>query len=249
MYFEIPGTSARVLGSIHASPRGAETTPSWALAAVDWADDFVLEGNGAGLLELALAAEPTHLQSKLDAETWQRLIQIWPLDGGLPPIESLEPWAVLLIAYGQCQEAGPGIEALILREAQRTGRPVHYLEETIAMVRSFNATPRADAIAGIRDLCRDLRAPQRVLNTWQAAWLRSDIDAIDSAAREFPFFAYPALRRAAMSGRHANWVESFREYCAPRKRTLFVVGALHLHGEDGLFRYLEVQPVLLAGDG
>jgi uncharacterized protein YbaP (TraB family) len=116
------------------------------------------------------------------------------------------------------------------------------------MVRSFNATPRADAIAGIRDLCRDLSAPQRVLNAWQAAWLRSDIDAIDSAAREFPFFAYPTLRNAAMFGRHANWVKPFREYCVSRKRTLFVVGALHLHGEDSLFRCLEVQPVLLAGD-
>ena len=139
MYYAIPHTTVRVLGSMHMVPNGAEPVPTWARDAYDWCDQLFIEGDPKEFLPRARSHDAS-LQARLPPKLWDALSDMWPVAGPLAPLEQLHPWAALIF-YSVLRLGNwpvPGIEPNLLSIAAADGKDVGYLE-TGAGVATFGA--------------------------------------------------------------------------------------------------------------
>jgi uncharacterized protein YbaP (TraB family) len=118
-------------------------------------------------------------------------------------------------------------------------KPYRYLETAGEVVASLESIPLPAICTGLELLLADLTEPQRTLERMQAAWLRRDLQAIYDVAAESPIFSLPGIRSAILEARNCAWAPRVRETMDTPKRTLVVVGALHLCGRGNLIERLQ----------
>jgi uncharacterized protein YbaP (TraB family) len=237
MYFQFTGTQVRLLGSMHLFPTTSRRTPPWIAEAYDWADALVFESDPATILPFLKAdAQPNAAQLRplMRDEAWTQLQALWPADGLVAPLESLRPWAALIVAPTLLQQVVEGVEPRMLRSALAQAKPYRYLESAQEVAMALESIP-LDAIAVAIDmLMADPAEPQRTLERMHAAWLEGDLHAIRQLAADSPMFNLPGVRRAILDLRNRAWAVRLNELLEARERTLVVVGALHLCGPGNL---------------
>ncbi len=249
MYLQLTGTHVRLLGSMHLFSAASPCVPAWVLQAFDWAETLVFESDPQAILPFLRRDGGPSLEDVLPPEAWRRLAASWPSAGVLAPLGELRPWAAMMAAPTLCQRVVEGVEPRMLREAAAQARPYRFLETVDEVVASLESIPLPAIRAGIELLLADLSEPQRTLDRMQAAWLRRDPQAVCDVAAESPMFNLPGIRSAILDARNEAWVPRVREALDTPRRTLVVVGALHLGGPGNLPERLQhpVEPVPSAG--
>jgi uncharacterized protein YbaP (TraB family) len=245
MYFQLPGTNVRLLGSMHLFPATSRRTPPWLADAYDWADALVFESDPATILPLLRAdaqAGAARLRALMRAQTWSQLQALWPLEGPLAPLEALHPWAALIVAPTLLQQAVEGVEPRMMRSANAQAKPYRYLETARDVADALGALALDTVAAALELLMADRAEPQRTLERMHAAWLEGDLQEIERIAVEAPMFDLPGMRDAILTVRNRAWATQLGGFLGTHERTLVVVGALHLCGPGNLLDCLE-QPV------
>lgn len=240
MYFEIPDTNVRVLGSMHMIPSGAEAVPAWAQAAYDWCEDMVIESDPPSLLKFARTDSPT-LQMQLKPRVWAAVQNAWPAVGPLTPLEQVRPWAALLFfnAMRIGSKAIQGIESNLLQQAATDAKSVAYLESGEGLARLFDAIPLDEIHASFDVVLDDEPALLRGFIAMHEAWLQRDRSKLHAVACTLPLFSYPAIRYAMLDARNRAWAREIERMLASSRRTLIVVGTLHLCGPGNVEQCLE----------
>jgi uncharacterized protein len=237
MYFQLTGTHVRLLGSMHLFPATSRRTPPWLAEAYDWADALVFESDPATILPfLKAGAHPDAAQLKplMRDEAWTQLQAFWPTEGLLAPLETLRPWAALIVAPTLLQQVVEGVEPRMLRSANAQAKPYRYLESAQDVATALESIPLEAVAAALDMLMADRGEPQRTLERMHAAWLEGDLHAIHRIADESPMFNLPGIRHAILEMRNRAWAARLNELPDARERTLVVVGALHLCGPCNL---------------
>ncbi|WP_233802541.1 TraB/GumN family protein [Paraburkholderia sp. HP33-1] len=237
MYFQLTGTHVRLLGSMHLFPATSRRTPPWIAEAYDWADAFVFESDPATILPFLKAeAHPdaAQLRPLMRDEAWTQLQALWPADGLLAPLETLRPWAALIVAPTLLQQVVEGVEPRMLRSAIAQAKPYRYLESAQDVAVALESIPLEAIAAALDMLMADRGEPQRTLERMHAAWLEGDLHAIQQIAVESPMFNLPGIRHAILDARNRAWAARLNGLLDTRERTLVVVGALHLCGPGNL---------------
>ena len=239
MLYQIPGTSVRVLGSMHLVPPEAEAVPDWALQAYEWAEDLVLEHNARDLFPYFRAGRP--LRERLAPDLYGTLESFWPTQGPLSPLIDLHPW-VALIGLGaiglQCQA---GIEPNFIERARGDGKRVDFLETPAQVARHLGSAPDADFESAIQAAVDALPVVNERFRALHAVWLTRNREGFWNVMRADRSLTIPSIHAALLGLRNAAWADTLQPVLASPRRTLVVVGALHLCGPASLESQLGIR--------
>jgi uncharacterized protein YbaP (TraB family) len=249
MYFQLTGTNVRLLGSMHMFPAASPDIPAWVSQAYEWSESLVFESDSPTILPLIKVQGGAGLKSMLSADVWAALEAFWPSTGPLSPLGALHPWAAMLFAPTFSLQSTEGVEPRFLRSAIEQSKPFQFLETTQELAASFESISLAEIQASLKLIVSDLTEPQRQLNSMHAAWLRRDLQSLHQVASQSPMFDFPTIRSAVLDSRNRAWVPAVSNLIGSPKRTLVIVGALHLYGLGNLIECLghPIEPVPING--
>jgi uncharacterized protein len=249
MFFQVPGTNVRLLGSLHNFPESKPELPTWVSTAYEWADAIVFEADLPTVLPHFKSRSRTSLRTRLTPEVWVTLKSIWPSTGPLAPLREINPWAALLLAPAFCQQITTGVDPQLLQWATEEAKPTSFLETAQEFAHALASVPMEEVRSGLELFASDLSAPQRMLEELHAAWIVEDLAGVYSVASKSPSFAFPGLRSAVLETRNRAWMPAMKAILRSARPTLVVVGALHLYGPANLVECLGLQVERIPTDG
>ncbi len=236
-----------LFGSVHVLPPGLAWRPAALDTALRQADDlwFELPVDAATEREVARLAMITgtlppgqSLFALLPPDDATRLLKLaGTLGVDRATLDRLKPWLaeVALGAglYGQIGAAsGHGVEATISATAPPSAQR-KALETPAAQIALFNEASIVDQIASLRGSMDEIEADPDTFATLIDAWMAGDVARL---AREITTMrdTAPRMFRRLIVQRNMAWTATLDTRLKGRGRTVVVVGAGHLVGEDGL---------------
>lgn len=240
MLFSVPGSQVKIAGSMHMLPAASPHLPAWVWDAYAWSEEVVIESNPPEILPYLPLTDGTTLAQYISAAHWQSLQETVGRAGvAAEQLLQWKPWAALLTLEAALQAYAPGVEVQFLARAQE--KPIYMLEHGADIARLLDQVPVkiiTDYLISLLDDPEPACARARQLHQ---GWLQRDLAAMYEVARETPMFQVPALRHAILGERNRAWMPRLRLALQAPRRTLVVVGALHLCGPDNLRELLEAE--------
>ena len=239
-----------LLGTMHSEDARLLEWPAPLVEALTRADRMALELiPDAGMLERlqqAMVAPEKRLDEVLEPALYQRVCTLLTGEYGLTEaaVSQLKPWAVALTLATPPAETGMYMDLMLSWRAQGAGLDVVALESVDAQVDFLSGLPLEDQISLIRETVNDHAAHQAVFEQLVSAYLDGDLERL------------AAVAEAQMAGHDEHIVRYFQQQgLAARNRQMLeradawlaeggliiAVGALHLHGDDGLIELLRAR--------
>ncbi|HEX5655728.1 MAG TPA: TraB/GumN family protein [Polyangiales bacterium] len=252
--YEVRGErgSVHLLGTIHMGFGFEEVLTPSARARFEGAARVMTEAdvsaaNPEQLIQAALLPPEQSLKQIIGEASWQKLVARVGAQIPEPLLERLEPWlpSVLLgledleQALGDARSKGRQMDVELMAEAQRTGKPLSYLETVEEQVAIFDSIPLEEQV---RELARSLESE----DSTQARALLSAFQAGDEQALARALFdeaelaASPGFYERVLYQRNERWLPVIERELA-RGGSFVAVGAGHLLGERGLLAALKRQ--------
>lgn len=232
MYFEIPGTNVRVLGSLHMVPASCLAVPPWAVEAYGWCNALVHEHSNDDAPAMMRADRP--LSGVVSPGTWSAIENATADSRRRAILEGLRPWAAALHLTVWAQQAEPGIELAFMNRRAIDGKPVDVLETEGDVRVAFDSAPLPEVEKVIEACLRDAPTAQGRFLRLHAAWLARDRAGMYAIAADSPFGASDAMWEAGIARRNRAWALKLQTLLTTSQRTLVVVGAMHLCGPGNL---------------
>jgi len=240
------GEEAWLFGTIHAAPRPIAWETPKVRAALDRADEIVVEianvGDQAALAEAftALARTPglPPVAARVPLDKRAALAKMLAERGiKEADLNDTETWAVALTLarppHGD--ESRNGVDRAVL-DATR-GKPVVELEGARQQLSIFDTLPEAEQ----RDLLLAVLGDSGALDDSDqlvAIWRDGDMARIEGETKT-GLLADPELRAALFTGRNLRWSARIVGEMNRRHRPFVAVGAAHMAGPDGLVALLQ----------
>lgn len=160
-------------------------------------------------------------------------------------MDGMRPWlaaAVLGVQFMTVRGFDPnrGMEAQLADGARAKGKPLAGLESNEAQMKTFASLPPAQEERLFAATLQQVREMPARLEAIHAAYRKGDLAALDRGLNA-GFDPSPELRRRLLRDRHARWLARMEKLMAAPRRPLFVVGAAHLAGPDGLVAMLRAR--------
>lgn len=163
---------------------------------------------------------------------------------GLPTdiLDSQAPWVVAIeLADLEYVHLGfdpqQGVEEQLVRRAQTDGKPTAGLETIDEELGGLESLPREDQLRMLDQTLDELKESPAEIKEVLSAWRRGDAANL-AALLSREFSSFPALYRALVTVRNANWLPRIEEMLRGESNSLVVVGSLHLVGDGGLLELL-----------
>lgn len=233
MLYELVGTNARILGTMHRvppnQPRWIEPTKN----ALAWADEICVEMLLKHGPSLAKPPSP-HLACTLPADLQAKINSFWPTSL-LGTLETANLPSVWLVTSGLDLAMDEGVEFLAEQIATNDGKMISELEDLESLIRAFDGVPLADFEHLIR--ARLKRTPQEKakFEKFYRSWRAHNVPGMTALMRAD---ILPSVRKAMFDSRNANWAPTIAAAAQQPKKTLFLVGAGHLCGEGHVLELL-----------
>ncbi|OGI44628.1 MAG: hypothetical protein A2150_07400 [Candidatus Muproteobacteria bacterium RBG_16_64_11] len=250
LLWKIETTAVRpsfLFGTIHSDDARLASLPAPVKARFDQAASFTMEAlaNAADMLAMAEAMyfnDGNTLEDVLDKKLYRRTLQALATRG--LPAESahkMKPWAAMMTLSLPPPTTGLFLDLALQLEAARQSKPTYGLETMAEQVAVFDELRLEDQVELLRDSVANLHRLDRQVEELIQAYLRRDLGGL--AAIERKYRIGDARLNELLTGRllvTRNRVMLERMQPRLREGNAFIaVGALHLHGNDGLLALLE----------
>lgn len=236
-----------LFGSVHVLPPGLAWRPAALDMALLEAEDlwFELPVDAVAEQEVARLAVATgtlppgqSLFALLPPDDAARLLRIAGTYGvDRAGLDRLKPWlAEVALAAALYRRIGAasdhGVEATISATAPPSARR-KALETPAEQIALFNAASVPDQIASLRGSMDEIDADPDAFATLIAAWMAGDVATIERETQSLRSLS-PALFQRLIVQRNTAWTAALDARLKGKGRSVVVVGAGHLVGEDGL---------------
>lgn len=247
MYFRIPDSNLRVLGTLHVLPADRPHLPQFVAAAYKWANRITSEHDQQdfnSLFALMTTDVRISLKEMLSPSTWQILDLRWPKVQNFPLLTACHPWAVWLLGSSFHLESRPGVETYLSERAGQDGKPIEHLEFLTDLVNLLAAIPVTTLCASIEWNMANIPKIREEFRAMYRAWSNCDGGEI---ARLMEIFRTrsPETHEAMFQKRNKAWAHSFRALMNGSEKTLLAIGAGHLFGPGNIFECAGVTPELV----
>lgn len=233
MLYELVGTNARILGTMHRVPPNQLRWVEPTRKALSWADEICVEmllKHGPSLAKPA----STHLAGALPADLKTKIGSFWPASV-LGALETANLPSVWLVTSGLDIATDEGVEFLAEQAAARDGKTISQLEDIESLIRAFDDVPLADFEHLLRARLRRTAQERARFDKFYRSWRAHDVPAMTALMRAD---ILPSVQRAMFDIRNASWAPTIAATARAPGRTLFLVGAAHLCGEDNVLALL-----------
>jgi uncharacterized protein YbaP (TraB family) len=237
MYYEIAGTNARLLGSMHQWPAdaGTQELPTWVWDAYHWCQQLYLETDLADAAQYVRLPDGSTLQSRLPASIWDALQRLLPSGAD---ISSLKPWAALMALQIIGKAMVPGVEPQLAARGNADSKPVRYLETMAEFSGRVDHASAAKYAQAFERVILDFQGIQQVLQEMYRAWLSRRVDEVQAIVPR-TLLGLPSVARLMLDNRNVAWLPYIEAAMQAPERTLIVVGAAHLPRSHGLLALLK----------
>ena len=244
--------ASHVFGTLHSSdPRVLAVPPSVSAALlasrVAAFESLLADGDVDAFFASAQFDDARRLTDYVDASTLDRIRAALGARAPEPAtLVRLKPWAVLLMLAQRPDEGDGTLDGMLKARAQARGLRILGLELPDEQVASLDAVPLASQLALMHWGLATMDRRADTLEATTRAWLAGDLAAlwrlslvpVDGDRSIVPHLR--ALRLHVVTQRNALFAH--RLYLPLRSGGVFVaVGALHLHGTDGLLASIREQ--------
>lgn len=236
-----------LLGTMHSEDPRLLEWPEPLVEAIKKADRIALElVPDAGMLQRlqrAMVSREQRLDEVLDTDLYGRVVTLLTDKYGLTEsaVNRLRPWAVALTLGTQPPETGMYMDLMLSYRAQGAGLDVVALEDVDEQIDFLAGMSMEDQVSLIRETVNDHDAYEAVFDELVSAYLAGSLVRLDEVAdrqmagldeRIVRYFNEQGLaaRNRKMLGRAESWLAE--------GGLIIAVGALHLHGEEGLVALL-----------
>lgn len=246
-------TRIYILGSMHALPRGTDWDDGAVGAAIEAADELVMELSPA---ELGAAAEafrelaPRDAPLAIDARlTGKALMGYRALEASGRRLngDGLDDWAVMVLIgqrVAQNAELSPneGVETQLTERFEAADKPITGLERAREQLMLFETLDPATQRMLLVRAAEEADTATRDVLALTAAWSRGDVAALEKVVNE-DIDTVPAARKAIITDRNHRWTAWATQRMEQPGTVLMAVGAGHLVGDEGVPAMLEAAGV------
>ena len=250
------GVTSYLLGTVHLGDQQMAGLPSYVKKAIEKTEKLVVEVDLSKInpleqqqimISYMMLPPGKTLKSEISAKNYKALSNYLTKQGlSMELFQPMQPFAVMLqITLMEYQKAGYqdtyGIDKQVMNVAQRLQIPImqlETLEQQMGMFKSFNKHNNKM----IEDGLKELADMDKYFNRLIGSWKRGDDAALESYYREtFTGDSYSALtEKVLLTNRNKDWVKQLKSKLT-QKPHFIAVGALHLHGPEGLLDLLEKE--------
>lgn len=242
---------AFLFGTVHVDDPRVTQLPEAVSRRFDAAGEFTMEVvfDPAVLKTLAgrmLYADGRDLPQVAGAELFGKTVAAAG-DLGLPPeaLRLFRPWAVAMLLVMPRQQHGDVLDVMLMKRAQAQGKPVHQLETVDEQIALFEDLPERDQLMMLRHTVDNLETARRAVREVVEAWLARDLAAL-ARISDRADISDPEMRRfnerfraELIDRRNLRMVERMQPRLAAGG--FIAVGALHLHGAQGVLAQLAAR--------
>lgn len=243
-------TVVHLFGTVHALPRGVGWFRPPLVAALDAADELVLEAlvpsDPTALMGLTLrmarSPTPRPLAQRVPPERAGELADaVRRLGAG--DLDAFDTWYVALTlsnlaALAAGFDPATGAEAVLAARAALRSIPTTGLETPEEQLGYFKALPEAEQRAFLVATLEELPNARADLETLLADWLAGRTEALERRINK-ALEASPMLRQMLLFDRNVRWADWIARRMARPGRVFLAVGAGHLVGPGSLLAELE----------
>lgn len=245
-------TRLYILGTMHALPAAADWRRGKVMAAIDGADELMLElspdqlaAAGKVFQQLAPRDRPLAMAARLPARALANYRALEDGGAGFGG-DRLDDWAILVLMGQRVTrnaDLSPanGVEAGLTAAFRAAGKPIAGLETARSQLMLFETLDPATQRALLVRAADNIPDADREVKAMTAAWSRGDVAALEKVINE-DVDAVPAARKAIITDRNRRWAAWAAQRMERPGTLLMAVGAGHLVGADGV-------PALLAAEG
>lgn len=161
----------------------------------------------------------------------------------------MKPWMVsMTLSLLKMQRSGIqpqfGVDFYFFKKARLEEKTVKGLESVAFQAEILGRLSRLNQAEYLQYTLEDLDRLDSEIGRMTAAWRKGRTAVLDTLLME-GFEDYPELYETMVVQRNRKWMRRIRNQLAAETPALFVVGAAHLIGEDGLIRLLEKEGYLV----
>lgn len=168
------------------------------------------------------------------------------------PMEALSPYrpwlAGVMLSAAPILKAGydpqSGVEMKLKAEAEAAGKNIRGLETMEQQFQIFSGMPDQAQVAFLRQMLEEYDQAVAFLDGIVADWAEGDVAGIDRTVGAEMADQSPALYRAMLANRNADWAEQIDSLMDGQGAVFIAVGAGHLAGEDSVQAYLARRGIL-----
>ncbi len=246
-------TRIYILGSMHALPRGTDWDDGAVGAAIEAADELVMELSPAELdaaaktfRELAPRNTPLAIDARL---TGKALMGYRALEASGRRLngDGFDDWAVMVligqrVAQNAALSPNEGVEAHLTERFNAADKPITGLERAREQLMLFETLDPATQRMLLIRAAEEADTATRDVLALTAAWGRGDVAALEKVVNE-DIDTVPAARKAIITDRNHRWAAWAARRMERPGTVLMAVGAGHLVGAEGVPALLEAAGI------
>jgi uncharacterized protein YbaP (TraB family) len=244
-----------ILGTIHMLPRDFEWMTPEIITAFEASDSLVLENafeqKDSRLVRFIIAQKGTFkdgktLKDEIGEEEYLRFVrQADAFDLPERVLRFYKPWVASVVVAGlvaKTHEIDPnyGVERVLMREAQRAGKPLKELEELFEHYSFLSDLPMDVQVKMLKQTLDDLATLSDAFGKLVTAWSQGDLEALEGFMHQ-NFADSPELYEQLLPVRNRLWISRIKKLARQRDGSFIAVGAAHLIGPDSLITMLEAE--------
>ncbi len=206
--------------------------------------DMINPATGAQIRRLGLLPEGESLAHKLSPATMERLRNhLTLLKMGRSDFDRFKPGMVYMMLgsleatrHGAKPELG--LETLYYLKCMEDGKPSRGLESIEYQMSRFGSFDDELIEKLINEALDEVEHGAEALDSLIAAWRSGDAEDLGELINEQTDLD-PRIREVILIERNRNWIPEIEKHLASDSDVMFLVGAAHLVGEDGVVDLLE----------
>ncbi len=248
-----------LFGTIHLDDARVTALPGPVRTSLDGASSFTMEVtfDPANLLQLAgrmVYLDGRDLPGVIGEALFKQLVRE-SASLGIPGdmLRVFRPWAMALLLVMPQQRPADILDNVLFRIATEQRKPVHHLETVDEQIAAFEGLPEADQVVLLRHAVENrARMPQNIARLVDAYLARdlaamAKLSADNTGVSDDMRRVNASFRKRLLDERHGRMIERMQPQLQ-QGGAFIAVGALHLHGPEGLLVLLQgrgyrVQPV------
>lgn len=241
MYFQIPGSNVRIMGALHVFPQDVVQLPRWASDAIAWAESYWCEMDNGATATAFEAPSELACEALLPKAIFDELSRRWPGNPPFTPLDRTPPWYAKILLGLVGVNPAPGVEHHLVVHANAQEKSVDYLETPSQLACHLGAIPIADMAESIDEGLREFENNSKNMKMLYADWSGRHLETLYRRLQKKSAFAVPSIHARLLVDRNRSWAPKIDDVLTSPRRTLIVVGALHLCGPDNLLTLLQRQ--------
>jgi uncharacterized protein YbaP (TraB family) len=248
------GNTLYLGGTIHILSPEDYPLPSEFDSAFAWSDIIVFETDIKKMEEpaviqkmmsLAMYQDDRTLQGELSAEAYSLLEKkCSEVNVPLAGMQQFKPTMVLLLyTVTKMQQSGntsDGVDQFYLAKALSNEKGLLYLETIESQLEFLFGEEGEDESLSVLQFFDDQDKWDNNLDELKAAWLDGEEKVFKNLQKEMRK-EYPEIYQKMVVDRNENWISQIENYLDDERVEFILVGALHMHGPDGVLGMLKKE--------